>query len=221
MVDLVRYLRWPGRPTLPPPHRPEADIDIAVLASGSGTNLAALLDNPTVLPHIAVVVSDRNEARALERAQDRGIPTCVVAWGDHPDRDAFSKALADVVEDNGAKGVVLAGFMRILSPSFVDRFPDRILNIHPSLLPAFPGAHPIQNALNHGVTVTGVTVHFVDEKVDHGPIVAQVPVSVEVGDSVESLHGRIQVEEHKIYPKAVEAFVQGRLSVVGRRVRWQ
>jgi phosphoribosylglycinamide formyltransferase-1 len=221
MVDGDRHLRRPRRPTLPPPHRPEADIDIAVLASGSGTNLQALLDTPSVLPHISVVVSDRSRARAIERATEHGVPTSVVAWGDHPDRDAFSRSLADVVEDNGAKGVVLAGFMRILSPSFIHRFPDRILNIHPSLLPSFPGAHPVANALDHGVSITGVTVHFVDERVDHGAIVAQVPVSVEMGDTVESLHARIQVEEHKLYPKVVEAFIQGRLSVEGRQVRWR
>jgi len=180
-----------------------------------------LLETPTVSPHIAVVVSDRPEAGAIERARGRGVPTSVVAWGDHPDREAFSRALADVVEDNGAKGVVLAGFMRILSPSFIDRFPDRILNIHPSLLPSFPGAQPVSNALDYGVAMTGVTVHFVDEEVDHGPIVTQVPVPVHFGDSVESLHGRIQAEEHEVYPKVVEAFVQGRLSVEGRKVRWR
>jgi phosphoribosylglycinamide formyltransferase-1 len=219
MVDGGRYLRPLGSPTLPPPHPPEAEINIAVLASGSGTNLQALLDTPAVLPHIAVVVSDRPEAGALERAHERGVPTSVVSWEDHPGREAFSNSLADVVEDNGAKAVVLAGFMRILSPSFVARFPDRILNIHPSLLPAFPGAHAVANALEYGVNVTGVTVHFVDEKVDHGPIVTQVPVPVESGDTVDSLHARIQVEEHEIYPRVVEALIQGRLSIEGRRVR--
>jgi phosphoribosylglycinamide formyltransferase 1 len=198
-----------------------SDIDIAVLASGSGTNLQALLDTPSVSSHIALVVSDRREARAIDRARERGIPTSVVPWEDHRDRGAFSTELANRVEEKGAKGVVLAGFMRILGPSFIDRFPERILNIHPSLLPAFPGAHAVQNALDHGVTVTGVTVHLVDEEVDHGPIVAQVPVAIDPGDTVESLHARIQVSEHHIYPKVVEAFVQGRLSVEGRRVRWE
>jgi phosphoribosylglycinamide formyltransferase-1 len=221
MVDGDHHLRRPGRPTLPPPLRPEADIDIAVLASGSGTNLQALLDATSVKPHIAVVVSDRPGAGAIQRAHHHGVPTSVVAWGEHPDREGFSRALADVVEENGAKGVVLAGFMRILSPSFIERFPDRILNIHPSLLPAFPGAKAVANAVDYGVSITGVTVHFVDEKVDHGPIVAQVPVRVESDDTVESLHARIQVEEHKIYPQVVEAFVQGRLSVEERRVRWR
>lgn len=117
--------------------------------------------------------------------------------------------------------MVLAGFMRILSPPFIERFPNRIVNIHPSLLPAFPGAHAVQNALDYGVVTTGVTVHFVDEKVDHGPIIAQVPVAVQPDDDVETLHARIQVEEHRVYPVVVEALVEGRLSVEGRKVRWR
>ena len=144
----------------------------------------------------------------------------MVSWRDHPHRDAFSTALADEVEDSGAKGVVLAGFMRILAPSFIERFPDRVLNIHPSLLPAFPGAHAVQNAIDHGVTTTGVTVHIVDEKVDHGPIVTQVPVEVRPDDTAERLHARIQDVEHRVYPEVVEAFVEGRLVVEGRTVRW-
>ncbi|HSM44238.1 MAG TPA: phosphoribosylglycinamide formyltransferase [Acidimicrobiia bacterium] len=194
---------------------------MAVLASGSGTNLQALIDTSSVRSHLTLVVSDNPEAAALERARSAGIATAVVRWDDHLDRDRFSSALADVVEESGAKGVVLAGFMRILTSSFIDRFPQRVLNVHPSLLPAFPGAHAVENALEHGVRLTGVTVHFVDEKVDHGPIVAQVPVAVEEGDTVESLHARIQAEEHRIYPEVVQALVTGRLSVEGRRVRWQ
>lgn len=197
------------------------DIDIAVLASGSGTNLQALIDTPTVRSHMTAVISDNPDAGAIARAEAADIQTIVVSWGDHPDRDAFSVALADRVEESGAKGVVLAGFMRILSPSFIDRFPNRILNVHPSLLPAFPGAYAVKNALDHGVSVTGVTVHFVDEKVDHGPIIDQVPVAVDVDDTVESLHARIQAEEHALYPRVVEAFVDGRLVVSGRKVRWQ
>lgn len=189
-----------------------------MLASGSGSNLQALLDTPEVRPHIVLVVSDRPDARALERANAHGVPTRTVPWSDHDDRDAFSAAVADVIEASGAKGVVLAGFMRVLGPSFVSRFPNRILNIHPSLLPAFPGAHAVEAALEHGVTVSGVTVHIVDEGVDTGPIVAQVPVPVEPDDTVETLHARIQMEEHRIYPEVVAAFVQGRLEVVDRKV---
>jgi len=166
------------------------------------------------------VVSDRTDALALERARDAGIPTSVVKWQEYPDRDSFSATLADTLEDAGAKGVVLAGFMRILAPSFVERFAGRILNIHPSLLPAFPGARAVENALKYGVKMTGVTVHFVDEKVDHGPIVAQLTVPVHDEDTVQTLHERIQAEEHLLYPRVVEAFVSGRLAVEGRRVRW-
>ena len=123
-----------------------------------------------------------------------------------------------MVEESGAKGVVLAGFMRVLSPSFIDRFPNRILNIHPSLLPSFPGTNAVVKALDHGVKVTGVTVHFVDEKVDHGPVIAQRAVPVKPDDTVESLHARIQTEEHDLYPAVVRAFVCGELSVDGRKV---
>lgn len=195
-------------------------IDIAVLASGSGTNLQVLLDDPSIRPHIALVVSDRPDAHALRRAADAGVPTETVLWSDHTDRDAFSAALAAVVERSGAKAVVLAGFMRILGSPFVLRFPSRIVNIHPSLLPSFPGSHAVEQALQHGVTITGVTVHFVDEQVDHGPIVAQVPVHVEEGDTVETLHSRIQVEEHRLLPKVVQAIIDGHLSVEGGRARW-
>lgn len=193
-----------------------AEIDIAVLASGSGTNLQALLDTPDVLPHIRMVASDRDGATALERAADAGIETEVIRWGDYATRDEFSTALADLAEERGCKGIVLAGFMRILSASFVDRFPGRILNIHPSLLPSFPGAHAVQNALDAGVKITGVTVHIVDEKVDHGPIVAQRAVPVELDDSVETLHARIQVQEHSLYPEVVRAFINGRITPEGR-----
>ena len=166
------------------------------------------------------MASDNREARSLRRAESAGIPTAVIAWDEFGDRESFSLALADEVEASGAKGVVLAGFMRILAPVFLDRFPERVLNIHPSLLPAFPGKHAVQSALDHGVETTGVTVHFVDEKVDHGPIVEQLTVPVEPGDTTESLHARLQVEEHRLYPRVVEAFVSGRLFVEGSEVRW-
>lgn len=142
----------------------------------------------------------------------------MVPWPGAGQREDFCSSVAEVIESSGAKGVVLAGFMRILTPAFIERFPDRILNIHPSLLPAFPGVRAVENALAHGVKTTGVTVHLVDERVDHGPIVAQVPVPVLDGDTVETLHRRIQIEEHRIYPEVVEAFVTGRLQVEGRTV---
>jgi phosphoribosylglycinamide formyltransferase 1 len=192
-----------------------------VLASGSGTNLQALLNVAGIKSQIAVVVSDRPDAGALTRASSAGIPTAVVRYRDYPDRASFSMAVADVIEASGAKGVVLAGFMRILSPEFIARFPDRILNVHPSLLPSFPGARAVEDALAHGVRVTGVTVHFVDEQVDHGPVIAQVPVEVEEGDDAGSLHRRIQTVEHDLYPRVVQAFLAGDIYVVDGRVVWE
>lgn len=163
-------------------------------------------------------MADRSSARALDRAKAAGVETAVVRWEDHQDRHQFSEAVADEVDQFGAKGVVLAGFMRILAPVFIDRFPSRILNIHPSLLPAFPGNRAVEDALEHGAKVTGVTIHIVDEKIDHGPIVAQRAVPVLEGDTVESLHARIQIEEHDLYPRIVADFVRGDLSVQGRVV---
>ena len=192
-----------------------------MLASGSGTNLQALIDEPDLGPEISVVISDRADARALDRAGAAGIPHAVVPYGDHADRDAFSRAVVDVAEESGAETLVLAGFMRILAPSAIDAYRNRILNVHPSLLPAFPGAHAVAQALAYGVKVTGVTVHFVDEEVDHGPIIAQRPVVVLPGDTEESLHARIQSEEHSLYPETIAAFARGEISVSGREVVWR
>lgn len=193
-------------------------IDIAVLASGSGTNLQALLDAPEVRGRIVLVVSDRADAGALDRAGVAGIRTAVIPFSAFPDRRSFSIAVADAVEGAGAKGVVLAGFMRVLSAEFIDRFPGRILNVHPSLLPLFPGARAVEAALDAGVSVTGVTVHFVDEKVDHGPTLRQVEVPVLPGDDAETLHARIKDVEHRIYPEVVARFVAGRVALIGDRV---
>lgn len=191
-----------------------------MLASGSGTNLQTLIDDPDVKGHIACVVSDKPSAPALERARQGDIPAEVVRWGEHGSRELFSIALADVVEKHGGKGVILAGFMRILSKPFVDRFPGRVINIHPSLLPSFPGRRAVEDALAHGVKVSGVTVHFVDEQVDHGPIIAQRAVPVRSDDTVETLHARVQEEEHQLYPEVVRAFVDGRLGLVDGKVVW-
>ncbi len=167
---------------------------------------------------ITLVISDRPGAHALQRADGAGIPTQVLPYRDFPDRDAFSRAVVDSIEGAGVEAIVLAGFMRILSPVAVSRFPNRILNVHPSLLPSFPGAHAVAQALAHGVKVTGVTVHFVDEEVDHGPIIAQAPVPVRVGDTEKTLHERIQQEEHRIFPEIVARFARGEISVDGREV---
>ncbi len=197
---------------------------LAVLVSGSGTNLQAILDAaaaPGYAAEIVVVISDRPGVRALERAEAAGVPAEVVAWSDFGgDRDAFTAAVCDVADKYGATGLVLAGFMRILAPVAIERFPHRILNTHPALLPAFPGGHAVEEALDYGVKVTGVTFHFVDEQVDHGPIVWQGVVPMVPGDTVDSLTRRIQEVEHRHYPEVVAAFAAGRLRVDGRTVFW-
>ncbi|NNK90923.1 MAG: phosphoribosylglycinamide formyltransferase [Acidimicrobiia bacterium] len=200
-------------------------LPIAVLASGSGTNLQALIDSAAsdvdFGAEIVVVITDRPESQALQRAANAGIATEVVTFDEHGNRDAFTKALCDAAEDHGAQVLVLAGFMRILAPDAVERFPNRILNIHPSLLPSFPGVDAVEQALNHGAKVTGVTVHFVDEQVDHGPIIAQEPVPILGEDTAESLHERIQQQEHRLYPEVVKALARHRLEVTGRSVEWR
>jgi phosphoribosylglycinamide formyltransferase-1 len=198
----------------------EVVINIAVLASGSGTNLQALIDAPDLGAEICLVVSDRPDAAALGRAETAGIESRVVPWGEFDSRAEFTKAILGEIEHAGADGIALAGFMRVLSGELIAVYPNRVLNIHPSLLPAFPGANAVGQALDHGVTVTGVTVHFVDEKVDHGPIIAQRAVSVLPDDDLASLHARIQVEEHDLYPRVVGAFARGEIHVEGGKVRW-
>ncbi|GMR02682.1 MAG: phosphoribosylglycinamide formyltransferase [Acidimicrobiia bacterium] len=195
-------------------------LSIAVLISGTGSNLQALIDRPDEGFTIAVLISDRQDAHGISRASAAGIPTEVIAWSAFPTREMFSDAICDTADRYGAKGLILAGFMRILSPSVIAHFPNAIINVHPALLPSFPGAHAVEQALAYGVTHTGVTVHFVDEQVDHGPIIAQEPVAILPDDDVESLHARIQTVEHALLPRVVAAFGHGELAVEGRHVRW-
>lgn len=192
---------------------------VVVLASGSGSNLQALLDDPRTGPTIVGVLTDRPGAGALARARSARRHAGVVAFGDHPDRAAWAAALGDALAGLAPDLVVLAGLMRILPGDLVARWP--MLNVHPSLLPAFPGAHAVEEALAWGVKVTGATVHFVDEKVDHGPIVAQAAVEIAEGEDAASLHRRIQQREYTLLPDAVAAFLAGRLTIDGRRVRVQ
>ena len=191
---------------------------IVVLASGSGTNLQALLDDPSPDWSVVGVVTDRPGVGALERAKAAGIPREVVAWTDHADREAFTAAIANAAGDFDPDFIVLAGFMRILGPAAIERFPNRIINIHPSLLPAFKGGRAVRDALDYGVKVTGVTVHFVDEELDHGPIIRQEAVEVLPGDDEATLHARIQRVEHRLLPIAVQGLALGELEVVGRKV---
>ncbi len=196
---------------------------IAVLVSGSGSNLQAILDaaaDPGYAAEVAVVISDRPGVRALERATKAGVPTEVVRWADFDTREAFTAAICDTAERHGSRAMALAGFMRILSPVAMERFPDRIVNVHPALLPSFPGAHAVPQALAHGVKLTGVTVHLVDEKVDHGPIIYQEAVPVLSGDTTETLHARIQAVEHEALPRVVDALARNEISLEGRIVHW-
>lgn len=197
-------------------------LDVAVLASGSGTNLEAIagaIDRGEVPARIALVLSDNPGAYALERARRRGIPTRVIEPGDFPDRRSFDRAVLDAVRESGAGLVVLAGYMKLVSDEMVEAFRGRVMNIHPALLPSFPGEHGVADALAHGVKVTGVTVHFVDEGLDTGPVIAQEAVPVEEGDDERRLHDRIHEAEYRIYPTAIRLFAEGRLALEGRRVR--
>jgi phosphoribosylglycinamide formyltransferase-1 len=192
---------------------------IAVLVSGSGTNLQALLYDEAIAPHIAVVLSDRPGVAALDRAASRGIDTEVLEPSGYPDRAAYTDAVRDDLLARSIDTVVLAGFMRVLGASFFVAFPDRVLNVHPALLPSFPGAHAVADALAWGVKVTGVTVHLVDEQVDHGPIVLQEAVAVRDDDDPASLAARVHAVEHRLLPAAVRALLKGCLVVEGRKVR--
>jgi phosphoribosylglycinamide formyltransferase-1 len=194
------------------------DARVAVLASGSGTNLQALLDDPDVGPTVVLVVSDQPGAKALERARSHGVKTVVLEPREYESREAHDEALRTVLEGEGVDFILFAGYMRILTPVVVKAFRGRWLNIHPSLLPAFPGAHPIKDALAWGAKVTGVTVHFVDEEVDHGPIVLQQSIEVLPEDDEESLLARVHDVEHRLYPRAARLLAQGRLRVEGRTV---
>jgi phosphoribosylglycinamide formyltransferase 1 len=191
---------------------------IAVLVSGSGTNLQALLDDPVIRPHVELVVSDRPGIRALERATDAGVESLVIEPSGYRDRSAFSQAIADELSRRDIDAVVSAGFMRVLGPEVVKGWPGRFLNVHPALLPAFPGMRGVADALDHGVKVTGVTVHLVDEDVDHGPIVAQEAVEVRDDDTWDSLEERIHAAEHRQLPLAVRALLADRIRVNGRTV---
>ena len=189
---------------------------IAVLLSGSGSNLQALLDAHAAggLPGtFARVVSNRADAYGLQRAEAAGVPTTVINPGDHPDREAFDRAVAETLEAAGTDLVVLAGFMRILTPAFVARFAGRLLNIHPSLLPDFRGLHTHERALEAGVQWHGCTVHFVTPELDAGPSIVQGVVPVHADDTPETLAQRVQVQEHRIYPLAVRWLASGRLQL--------
>jgi phosphoribosylglycinamide formyltransferase-1 len=192
---------------------------LAVLASGGGTNLQALLDDPVVGSWVVLAVSDRAGAHALERARARGVEAVFLDPAAFADRAAYDRGILDLLRARDVDVVALAGFMRIVGPELVRAFEGRMLNVHPALLPAFPGTTSVADALAWGVKVTGVTVHFVDEDVDHGPIVFQEALAVLPDDDWDALEARIHEIEHRLLPAAVRAVVEGRIVVDGRRVR--
>jgi len=193
---------------------------LAVLISGRGSNLQSIIDaiaDGKIDASIAIVVSNRADAAGLKRARDAGIDAVHVNPRDHPDRDAYDSAVADLLRARDVTLVCLAGYMRLIGRPLLDAFPQRILNIHPSLLPAFPGLDAQKQALVHGVHVTGATVHLVTDELDGGPIVLQAAVPVLPDDTVEELSARVLVQEHRIYPEAVRIVLDGRWKVEGRR----
>ncbi|HEX6489966.1 MAG TPA: phosphoribosylglycinamide formyltransferase [Gaiellaceae bacterium] len=181
---------------------------IGVLASGAGTNLQALLDAEL---SVVAVASNNTKAKALDRAARAGIEAGAFPAAEFGSREERDAEMADWLAERGVELVVLAGYMQLLRRPFLERFAGRILNVHPSLLPSFPGAHAVEEALAYGVKVTGATVHFVDEGIDTGPIVLQEAVEIRGGDTVASLHARIQAVEHRLLPRAVRLFLDGKL----------
>lgn len=200
----------------------EAKQKLGVLCSGRGTDLQSIIDaigRGEVNAEIAVVLTDKPDAFALERAKNAGIKAVCVNRKQYDGREPFEKALIAELEEAGVTLVVLAGFMRILTPVFVHHFAGRIMNIHPALLPSFPGAHAHRDVLAYGVKVSGCTVHFVDEGTDSGPIILQAAVPVLDGDTEETLGARVLEQEHIIYPQAIQLYCEGRLQIDGRHVR--
>jgi phosphoribosylglycinamide formyltransferase-1 len=193
---------------------------IGVLISGRGTNLQSIIDATAtgqLDAVVGVVISNRADAAGLDRAREAGIEALHLNARDYPDRDAYDSALVDALTARGVALVCLAGFMRLVGQPLLDAFPRRILNIHPSLLPSFPGLDAQRKALEHGVRVTGATVHLVTSELDGGPIIMQAAVPVRSGDTVETLSARVLVEEHRLYPQAIRLVLAGGWTVQGRR----
>ena len=196
-------------------------LKIAILASGSGTNAQAMLDKAAagVLDvDIRLIVSNRPGAGVLERAARAGVPGMVLDHTEYPHREAHEAAVVATLKKSGAEYIVLAGYMRILTPVFLEPFAGRVLNIHPALLPSFPGAHGGADALAYGVKLTGCSVHFVEEEMDAGPLIIQAAVPVNAGEPLETLMPRIHALEHRIYPQALQWLAEGRIRREGRQV---
>ncbi|MCW2278636.1 phosphoribosylglycinamide formyltransferase [Heliophilum fasciatum] len=199
-------------------------LQLAVMASGRGSNLQAVIeaiDAGRLDAHVVMVLANKADAYALTRAKERGIPAVFLDPKAYGTREDYDRAAAAQLRQAGAEALLLAGYMRIVTASLINAFAGRVLNIHPSLLPSFPGLHAQRQALDYGVRYSGCTVHFVDEGLDSGPIICQAVVPVEPGDTEATLAARILTEEHRILPEALQLIAQGRVTVTGRRVEIQ
>lgn len=194
---------------------------LAVLASGNGSNLQAILDRiaaGALDATICLVVSNKAQAYALERARGAGVPVLALDPAVYPDREGFDRAMVEAIREAGADCVALAGYMRLLTPVFLSAFPGAVINIHPALLPSFPGLRGAADALDYGVKLAGCTVHFVDEEMDHGAVIVQAAVPVIAGEPLDDLKTRIHTLEHRIYPQALQWMAEGRICMRGRQV---
>jgi len=199
----------------------EDRLVLGVLASGRGSNFQAIIDaieSGRLNARIGVVLSNKKKAMVLERAKEHQLSTCYVDPSGYPDKKGYDAELSRILKAHEVDLVILAGYMRLLTGTLISAYQHRIINVHPSLLPAFKGLHAQRQALSHGVKVSGCTIHFVDEEMDHGPIIAQAAVPVLENDTEDSLSERILHEEHRLFPKVIQAFADGSLGVEGRRV---
>ena len=197
-------------------------MNVAVFCSGNGTNFQAIADSvkkSAIRAKVALMVCDNPQAFALERAKKMSIKSVLIERKKFKNKEEFENEIIKNLRQESVELICLAGFMRIIGPTLLEKYPDRIINIHPALLPAFKGAHAIRDALEGKAKTTGVTVHFVDQKIDHGPIILQQTVEIKDDDTEESLASRIHEIEHKLYPQAIKLFVEGKLKIEGRRVK--
>jgi len=200
----------------------EEVFSIGVLISGSGTNLQAIIDrcaDGTLDARVSVVISNHSSAFGLERAKRAGIPALYIDRGRYVTNAEYNHAILEALQQHGVDLLVMAGYMRLLGHEVLEAFPQRVVNLHPALLPSFVGASAIRDAFEYGVKVTGVTVHFADEDFDHGPVIAQEPVRIEEDDTIETLEAKIHEVEHRLLPEVIGLIIDERLDVRGRRVR--
>lgn len=196
-------------------------MNIAVFASGRGSNFSAILraiKRGEIKANLALLVCDKDKAKVLEKAKRAKVKVALVKREDFATKNDFEAKIIQYLEENNIDLIVLAGFMRIISEDFVNKYRNRILNIHPALLPSFKGAKAIEDAFSYGVKVTGVTVHFVDENMDCGPIILQKAINIDEKETLESLEAKIHKIEHKIYPEAINLFLEGKLQIEGRKI---